>query len=88
MLAIGQLDRHRGGGGADRAIRGIRVAWASVLLHYCSLPFTLWALKRALGITPLDALSAIAKPLTASLIMGAAVWGLMEAHPPGIRPGR
>jgi hypothetical protein len=49
---------------------------------YCSLPFTLWALKRASGITPLDALSAIAKPLTASLIMGAAVWGLMEV----IRP--
>jgi O-antigen/teichoic acid export membrane protein len=47
------------------------VAWASVARGYCSLPFTLWALKRASGITPLDALSAIAKPLTASLIMGA-----------------
>lgn len=54
------------------------VAWASVLRGYCSLPFTLWALKRASGIAPWDALSAIARPLIASLIMGAAVWGLME----------
>lgn len=53
------------------------VAWASVLRGYCALPFTLWALKRASGITPWDALSAIAKPLAAALIMGAAVWGLM-----------
>ncbi|HJT14805.1 MAG TPA: lipopolysaccharide biosynthesis protein [Dongiaceae bacterium] len=54
------------------------VAWASVLRGYCTLPFTLWMLKRASGITPWDALGAIAKPLIASLIMGAAVWGLME----------
>jgi peptidoglycan biosynthesis protein MviN/MurJ (putative lipid II flippase) len=63
------------------------VAWASVLRGYCSLPFTLWMLKRASGITPWDALGAIAKPLIAALIMGAAVWGLMHvlrplfAHP-------
>jgi hypothetical protein len=54
------------------------VAWASVLRGYCSLPFTLWMLKCASGITPWNALSAIAKPLIASLIMGAAVRGLME----------
>jgi O-antigen/teichoic acid export membrane protein len=54
------------------------VAWASVARAYCSLPLTLWMLKRASGISPWDALSAIVKPLTASLIMGAAVWGLME----------
>jgi O-antigen/teichoic acid export membrane protein len=63
------------------------VAWASVARGYCSLPFTLWMLKRASGITPWDALSAIVKPLIASLIMGAVVWGLMHvlrplfAHP-------
>ena len=54
------------------------VAWASVLRGYLSLPFTLWMLKRASGITPWDALGAISKPLMASLIMGAAVWGLMD----------
>ncbi|HKP22669.1 MAG TPA: lipopolysaccharide biosynthesis protein [Dongiaceae bacterium] len=54
------------------------VAWASVARGYCSLPFTLWMLKRASGITPWDALSAIVKPLIAALIMGAAVWGLMH----------
>jgi O-antigen/teichoic acid export membrane protein len=54
------------------------VAWASVLRGYCMLPFTLWMLKRASGIRPWDALSAIVKPLIASLIMGAAVWGLLE----------
>ncbi len=54
------------------------VAWTSVLRGYLSLPFTLWALHRASGITPLDALSAVYKPLIASLIMGAGVWGLME----------
>ena len=54
------------------------VAWTSVLRGYCALPFTLWMLKRASGISPWDALGAIAKPLTAALIMGAAVWGLME----------
>jgi O-antigen/teichoic acid export membrane protein len=54
------------------------VAWTSVLRGFCSLPFTLWMLKRASGISPWDALGAIAKPLTAALIMGAAVWGLME----------
>jgi O-antigen/teichoic acid export membrane protein len=54
------------------------VAWAWVLRGYCSLPFTLWMLKRASGITPWDALSAIAKPLIASLIMGTTVWGLMD----------
>ena len=35
-------------------------------------------LKRASGVTAWDALSAISKPLIASLIMGAGVWGLME----------
>jgi O-antigen/teichoic acid export membrane protein len=54
------------------------VAWASVLRGYCTLPLTLWMLKRASGITPWEALSAIIKPLIASVIMGAAVWGLME----------
>jgi O-antigen/teichoic acid export membrane protein len=54
------------------------VAWTSVLRGYCSLPFTLWMLKRASGITPWEALGAIGKPLIASLIMGAAVWGLMD----------
>jgi O-antigen/teichoic acid export membrane protein len=54
------------------------VAWTSVIRGYLALPFTLWMLKRASGITPWDAFSAIAKPLSASLIMGAAVWGLME----------
>jgi len=54
------------------------VAWTSVLRGYLALPFTLWMLKRASGITPWDAFSPIAKPLSASLIMGAAVWCLME----------
>jgi O-antigen/teichoic acid export membrane protein len=54
------------------------VAWMSVLRGYLVLPFTLWILKRASGITPWDALSAISKPLTASLVMGACVWVLME----------
>lgn len=54
------------------------VAWTSVLRGFCSLPFTLWMLKRASGISPWDALGAISKPLIAALIMGAAVWGLME----------
>jgi len=49
-----------------------------VVRGYLSLPFTLWALKRASGITPLDALSAVFKPLAASLIMGTGVWCLME----------
>lgn len=54
------------------------VAWATVARAYCSLPLTLWMLKRASGISPWDALSPIVKPLTASLAMGAAVWVLME----------
>jgi O-antigen/teichoic acid export membrane protein len=54
------------------------VAWTSVIRGYMALPFTMWMLKRASGITPLDSLSAIAKPLSASLIMGVAVWCLME----------
>ena len=58
------------------------VAWAWVLRGYCSLPFTLWVLKRASGITPWDALSAIVKPLIASLIMGAVVWGFMAVLRP------
>jgi O-antigen/teichoic acid export membrane protein len=58
------------------------VAWTSVLRGYLSLPFTLWALKRASGITPLDALLAVYKPLIASLVMGAGVWCLMEVLRP------
>jgi len=54
------------------------VAWTSVIRGYLSLPFTMWMLKRASGITPWDSLSAIAKPLAASSVMGVAVWCLME----------
>jgi len=81
-LAIGQLIATVVVAALTAPFGVLVVAWASVARGYCSLPFTLWALKRASGITPLDALSAIAKPLTASLIMGTAVWGLMEV----IRP--
>jgi hypothetical protein len=38
----------------------------------------MWLLKRASGITPRDSLSAIAAPLASSVIMGAAVWLLLE----------
>lgn len=58
------------------------VACVSVARSYLSLPFQMWFLKRATGITPRDALSAVAAPLCAALIMSAGVWALMEA----IRP--
>jgi len=77
-LAIGQLIATVAVAALSAPFGIFVVAWASVLRGYLSLPFTLWMLKRASGITPWDALSAIGKPLTASLIMGAAVWGLME----------
>jgi O-antigen/teichoic acid export membrane protein len=56
----------------------IAVAWASVVRNYLALPFQLWMLRKASGLRPQDALSAIAAPLVASLVMAAGVWGLME----------
>ena len=53
------------------------VVLISVARAYLALPFQMWFLQRASGITPRDSLSAIAAPLAASLIMGAAVWLLM-----------
>jgi O-antigen/teichoic acid export membrane protein len=58
------------------------VACVSVARSYLQLPFQMWFLRRASGVTPGDALSAIAAPLFAALIMGLGVWGLMET----IRP--
>jgi O-antigen/teichoic acid export membrane protein len=54
------------------------VVLVSVARAYLALPFQMWFLKRASGITPRDSLSAIAAPLAASAIMGAAVWLLMD----------
>jgi O-antigen/teichoic acid export membrane protein len=59
------------------------VAWVWVLRSYLlALPFQMWFLRRAAGIRPRDSLSAIAPPLAASLIMGAAVWLLMALMRP------
>lgn len=55
----------------------IAVAWTTVLRAYLALPFQLWMLRSASGLRPQDALSAIAAPLAASLVMGAVVWPLM-----------
>jgi peptidoglycan biosynthesis protein MviN/MurJ (putative lipid II flippase) len=44
---------------------------------YLALPFQLWMLRSASGLKPRDALGAVAKPLLASLVMGAIVWMLM-----------
>jgi O-antigen/teichoic acid export membrane protein len=54
------------------------VVLVSVARAYLALPFQMWFLKRASGITPRDSLSAIAAPVVASVIMGAAVWLLLE----------
>jgi O-antigen/teichoic acid export membrane protein len=60
----------------------IAVAWTSVVRSYLALPLQLWMLRRASGLRPQVALGAIAAPLGASLIMGAAVWALMHVlHP-------
>ncbi len=56
----------------------VAVAWASVLRAHLALPFQLWILRSASGLRPQDAMGAIAKPLLASLIMGAGVWALKE----------
>ncbi|MEZ5831879.1 MAG: oligosaccharide flippase family protein [Dongiaceae bacterium] len=55
----------------------IAVAWTSVLRGYLALPFQLWMLRSASGLRPQDALSAVAAPMAASLVMGACVWSLM-----------
>jgi O-antigen/teichoic acid export membrane protein len=61
----------------------VAVAWVWVLRSYLlALPFQMWFLRRAAGIQPRDSLSAIAQPLAASMIMGAAVWGLMAIARP------
>ena len=58
------------------------VVWSSVVRAYLALPFQLWMLRSASGLKPQDALGAIAKPLFASLIMGAGVWGLYDVLRP------
>ena len=55
----------------------IAVAWANVLRAYLALPFQLWMLRNASGLRPQDALGAVARPLLASIVMGAVVWALM-----------
>jgi O-antigen/teichoic acid export membrane protein len=60
----------------------VAVAWASVGRAYLALPFQLWMLRSASGLRPQDALSAVARPLLASVVMGAAVWALMELLQP------
>jgi O-antigen/teichoic acid export membrane protein len=60
----------------------VAVAWTSVARAYLAMPFLMLALKRHAGVRPRDTLEPIAAPLAASLIMGAAVWSLMQA----IRP--
>jgi len=63
----------------------VAVVWSFVVRAYLALPFQLWMLRSASGLKPQDALGAIAKPLLASLIMGACVWWLMEALQPLLR---
>jgi O-antigen/teichoic acid export membrane protein len=53
------------------------VILVSVTRAYVALPFQMWFLQRASGITPRDSRSAIAAPLAASVIMGACIWLLM-----------
>ncbi|WP_119300916.1 lipopolysaccharide biosynthesis protein [Dongia deserti] len=60
----------------------LAVAAATVLRAYLALPFQLWMLRSASGLKPQDALSAIARPLLASLMMGAVVWVLMAVLQP------
>jgi O-antigen/teichoic acid export membrane protein len=55
----------------------VAVAWSLVARGYLAVPIQLWMLRRALGLRPQEALSPIAAPLLASLVMGAMVWGLM-----------
>jgi O-antigen/teichoic acid export membrane protein len=55
----------------------IAVVWTTVVRSYLALPFQLWMLRRAAGISPRDALSPIVPPLLASLAMAAGVWSLM-----------
>ena len=56
----------------------VAVAWTSVVRAYLALPFQLWMLRSASGLRPMDALSALFAPMTASTIMGAIVWTLMH----------
>ncbi len=65
----------------------IAVACANVVRAYLALPFQLWMLRSASGLRPQDALGAIAKPLLASLVMGAVVWALMDALQPRFSNG-
>jgi O-antigen/teichoic acid export membrane protein len=60
----------------------IAVAGAMAVRAYLALPFQLWMLRSASGLKPRDALSAVAKPLLASLVMGAIVWMLMTTLRP------
>jgi O-antigen/teichoic acid export membrane protein len=60
----------------------VAVAWASVGRAYLALPIQLWMLRSASGLRPQDALGAVARPLLASLLMGAAVWLLMDLLQP------
>jgi O-antigen/teichoic acid export membrane protein len=55
----------------------IAVAWAQVIRSYLALPFQLWMVRRASGVTPHHMLSVMTAPLIASLVMGALVWVLM-----------
>jgi O-antigen/teichoic acid export membrane protein len=57
----------------------IAVAWALVMRSYLALPFQLWMVRRASGVTSRDLLSVMAAPFMASLIMGALVWMLLSA---------
>ena len=45
---------------------------------YLALPFQLWMLRNASRLRPVDVMSALFAPLTASTIMGAIVWTLMH----------
>jgi O-antigen/teichoic acid export membrane protein len=57
----------------------IWVAWAQVIRSYLALPFQLWMVRRASGVTPRDMLSVLTAPFIASLIMGILVWVLMSS---------
>lgn len=57
----------------------IAVAWALVLRGYLALPFQLWMVRRASGVTPRHMLSVMTAPFLASLIMGALVWLLLSS---------
>lgn len=77
-FALGQLISTIVFAGAAAPFGLIAVAWTSVVRAYLALPLQLWMLRSASGLRPQVALGAIAAPVGASLIMGAAVWALMH----------